>query len=129
MQKAAPDFTLPRTEATLDAPTSRPVPSGVRQTVSSVPSRVLAGLSRATDGQLALLIGGVLFAIAAWPLALVDVPPFQDLPNHLAAVTVIQHPDRYPEFVFNGYFKTNSALFTWLIGVGSLIGTKAAARL
>ena len=40
------------------------------------------------------------------PLLLVDVPPFQDLPNHLATATVIEHPDRYPEFVFNGFFKT-----------------------
>ena len=55
--------------------------------------------------------------------------PFQDLPNHLATITVIRHLDLYPEFVFNGYFKTNSALFTWLLLVGNVVGTKAAARL
>ena len=44
-------------------------------------------------------------------------------------MTVIQHPDRYPEFVFNGFFKTNSALFTWLLLVGNVVGTTAAARL
>ena len=84
--------------------------------------RVVGALSRASDAQLALLISAVLFVLAAWPLALVDVPPFQDLPNHLAAITVIEHPERYPEFVFNGYFKTNSALFTWLLFVGRVVG-------
>ena len=51
--------------------------------------------------------------MAVDPLALTEVPPYQDLPNHLAAVTVIQNPDLYPEFVFNGFFKTNAALFTF----------------
>ncbi|HEX3772137.1 MAG TPA: hypothetical protein VHV30_14775 [Polyangiaceae bacterium] len=89
----------------------------------------MGALARATDGQLALLISGVLFLCAAWPMALVDLPPFQDLPNHLAAITVIQHLDRYPEFVFNGFFKTNSALFSWLLVVGGVVGAKAASRL
>ena len=90
--------------------------------------RLIEALTRATDGQLALVITAVLFLQAAWPLALVDVPPFQDLPNHLAAVAVIEHPERYPEFVFNGYFKTNSILFTWLMLAGNVVGLKAAAR-
>ncbi len=67
-----------------------------------------------SDRQLAAAIGGVLFAISAWPLALTPVPPYQDLANHLAAVTVIDHPSAYPEFVSNGFLKTNAALFTWL---------------
>ncbi len=86
-------------------------------------------LTRMTDTQLALTVGAALFALAAWPLALVEVPPYQDLPNHLAAITVISNPDRYPEFVFNGFFKTNAALFTWLYFVGKLVGVKVAARL
>jgi hypothetical protein len=126
MQKFADEFTLQR-EAALEAPHG------------SSPSIELDGIgfgegfasafARATDKQLALLLGAVLFVVAAWPLAIVDVPPFQDLPNHLAAVTIIRHLDRYPEFVFNGYFKTNSALFTWLLLVGNVVGTKAASRL
>jgi hypothetical protein len=126
MQKFADEFTLQR-EAALEAPHG------------SSPSIELDGIgfgegfasafARATDKQLALLLGAVLFVLAAWPLAIVDVPPFQDLPNHLAAITIIRHLDRYPEFVFNGYFKTNSALFTWLLLVGNVVGTKAAARL
>jgi hypothetical protein len=89
----------------------------------------LAALDRASDARLAWLLSAALFLLAAWPLALVDVPPLQDLPNHLAAITVIQHPDAYPEFVFTGFFKTNAALFSWLLLVGRLIGTRAAAKL
>jgi hypothetical protein len=84
---------------------------------------------RTTDGQLALLLSAVLFVLAAWPVLLVAIPPFQDLPNHLAAITVIQHPAAYPELVFNGLFKTNSALFTWLLLVGRVVGTPMAAKL
>jgi hypothetical protein len=73
--------------------------------------RAVASLS---DRQLAAVLGTVLFALAAWPLVLTPVPPFQDLPNHLAAITVIDHPASYPEFVSNGFLKTNAALFTWL---------------
>lgn len=114
MQKVAPDFTLPRSRAA----------RGERIAV-----RIAERIARTTDGQLALFVSAVLFVVAAWPLMLVQVPPYQDLPNHLAAVTVIEHPSRYPEFVFNGYFKTNSVLFTWLLVVGRLVGVKAAARL
>ena len=52
-----------------------------------------------SDTRLALLVSATLLVLSAWPLLLVEVPPFQDLPNHLASVTVIQHPERYPEFV------------------------------
>lgn len=85
--------------------------------------------SRLTDAQLALLVSGALFLVGAWPLALVEVPPYQDLPNHLATATVIENPSLYPEYVFNGYFKTNAALFAWLHLVGKLAGLKLAARL
>jgi len=91
--------------------------------------RVRDAFARATDRQLALAMSVTLFALAAWPLALVEVPPYQDLPNHLAAVTVITHPERYPEFVSNGFLKTNAALFTWLYFVGKVVGVKVAAKL
>lgn len=86
-------------------------------------------LDKLSDRRLALVVSGVLFVVCAWPLALTEVPPFQDLPNHLAAVTIIQNPERYPEFVFNGFMKTNAALFAWLFAVGKLTGVKLAARL
>lgn len=125
MQKFADEFSLPQREVALDAP------------LGSSPAIELGGFERSassrlanvTDKQLALVLGAVLFIVAAWPLLLVDVPPFQDLPDHLATITVIRHLELYPEFVFNGYFKTNSALFTWLLLVGNVVGTKAAARL
>ena len=82
-----------------------------------------------SDEQLALRLSAALFALAAWPLLLVDVPPFQDLPNHLATVTVLLHPSRYPEFVFNGFLKTNGALFAWLYFVGRAVGLPLASRL
>jgi hypothetical protein len=128
MQKVAPDFTVHRNEAAFDAPLSggRPIALGGGVGLAR---RIVAGLAGATDGQIALLISAVLFVVAAYPLTLADVPPLQDLPNHLAATTVILHPDRYPEFVFNGFFKTNSVLFTWLLLVGRAVGVNMAARL
>ncbi len=95
----------------------------------SIFGRAVGFVERLTDGQLALLISTVLFALTAWPLALTEVPPFQDLPNHLAAVTVLEHPESYPDLVSNGFLKTNSALFTWLFFVGKVVGTRVAARL
>lgn len=86
-------------------------------------------IARITDRQLALLLSGVLFILGAWPLALTEVPPYQDLPNHLATLTVIENLERYPEYVFNGFFKTNAALFTWLFVVGKVTGLNLAARL
>jgi hypothetical protein len=133
MQKVAPDFTTHRSEAAQEAPPAsgrqpvrRPWLGGVTLTLRQASKSVIA---RATDGELAALCAALLFLLSAWPLALVAVPPLQDLPNHLAATTVIEHRERYPGFVFNGFFKTNSALFTWLLLVGRLVGVKLASRL
>ena len=93
-----------------------------------VVGRVRGFIERLPDTQLALLISTVLLALTAWPVALTEVPPFQDLPNHLAAVTVLEHPASYPGFVSNGFLKTNAALFTWLFFVGKVIGATLAAR-
>lgn len=82
-----------------------------------------------SDRKLAWVISTVMFLVSGWFVALTEVPPFQDLPNHLAAVTVIKHPELYPEYVVNGFFKTNTALFAWLSFVGSVTGTKLAAKL
>jgi len=92
-------------------------------------SRLRDAFARASDRQIAFAMSVVLFALTAWPLALTEVPPYQDLPNHLAAVTVITHPERYPEFVSNGFLKTNAALFTWLYFVGKVVGVTVAAKL
>lgn len=96
------------------------LPAGVRATLRNF---------SLTDGQLALLVSAVLFVLGAWPLALTEIPPYQDLPNHLATLTVIRSPERYPEFVFNGFFKTNAALFAWLYLVGKVTGAAVASKL
>jgi hypothetical protein len=82
-----------------------------------------------TDSQVCLLVSAALFVLAAWPLGLTEIPPYQDLPNHLAAVTVIENPAKYPEFAFNGFLKTNAALFAWLYVVGKVVGVTLAAKL
>jgi hypothetical protein len=94
-----------------------------------VAERARRVVERLGDRQLAAAIGAVLFALAAWPLALTEIPPYQDLPNHLAALTVIDHPNAYPEFASNGFLKTNAALFTWLYFASKLIGAAAAAKI
>jgi hypothetical protein len=116
------------TRATIEASSPVPTSSGV-VTVSGSFLRELSRNWSFSDQHVALLVSAALFVVGAWPLALTEVPPYQDLPNHLAAVTVIQNLERYPEFVFNGFFKTNAALFAWLFVVGKLVGTQLAARL
>lgn len=84
----------------------------------------LAGLS---NGQAVGLAAGLLFVLAAWPLWLVQLPPLQDLPNHVATAHIIAHPELYPQYVFNGFFKSNSLLTLWLHVFGRL-GLCQAAR-
>src|SRR6185369_14855755 len=64
----------------------------------------------------------------AWPLLLVPLPPFQDLPNHVATAHIVAHPDLYPQFAFNGLFKSNSLLTLWfyLFGGHGLFGAARA---
>jgi hypothetical protein len=83
--------------------------------------------NRLSDARLTLLVALALFVLAAWPLLLVDLPPLQDLPNHVASAHIIAHPDLYPEYVFNGFFKSNSLLIFWLYLMGSH-GLYGAAR-
>ncbi|HEX7599710.1 MAG TPA: hypothetical protein VF518_15945, partial [Polyangia bacterium] len=61
------------------------------------------------------------------PLLLVALPPLQDLPNHVATAHIIAHPEIYPQFIFNGYFKANSLLTLWLQVFGGY-GLLGAAR-
>jgi len=80
-----------------------------------------------SDARLTALVALVLFVLAAWPLLLVDLPPFQDLPNHVATAHIIAHPDLYPQYGFNGLFKANCLLTLWFHLVGSH-GLFGAAR-
>jgi len=90
---------------------------------------LLDTLASLSTGALVLRLGLFLFALAALPSFFVALPPFQDLPNHLASVHVVTHAEKYPELVFNGHFKTNGALFAWLTVVGRLAGLTLAAKL
>ncbi len=83
-----------------------------------------AGLS---DARLTGLVALALFALAAWPLLLVELPPLQDLPNHVATAHIVAHLDLYPEYVFNGLFKSNALLTLWFYVLGGH-GLFGAAR-
>ena len=65
-----------------------------------------------TDCQLAWIIGAGLFALVAWPLLFMELPPYQDLYAHCAGLTVLIHPERYPEFESTGMFKTYAMFYT-----------------
>ena len=91
--------------------------------------RLKAWLATRSDRTLALLCAAALFLLCAWPLLLVDVPPLQDVANHLAVATVADHPADYPEYVFTGYWKTNAAFFAWEHFVGHAVGALLAIRL
>lgn len=87
------------------------------------------GLEHWSDARLTWTISAVLLALASWPLLLVELPPLQDLPNHLVSVEVIQHPERYPDLVVNGFLKTNSPFFLFVATVGEWIGNPPATRI
>lgn len=70
--------------------------------------------TRRSDLAACAWIGLGLFALAAWPLICVDAPPLQDLPNHLASEHIAERLALYPQFVFNGLFKSNALLTLWL---------------
>ena len=91
--------------------------------------RLWARLAALTDAQLVAVVASALFVLAAWPLLLVPLPPFQDLPNHVATAHIIAHPDLYPQFAFNGFFKSNGLLTAWLGAWTSLAGRADAAAL
>lgn len=76
-----------------------------------------------SDRACVAIAGAVLFALSAWPLLLVELPPFQDLPNHLASAHIAEHLDLYTDFAFNGFAKSNSllTLFLHLAGDDHLI--------
>jgi len=75
--------------------------------------RLSRRLDSLSDARLALLAAALLFVLAAWPLLLVDLPPFQDLPNHVATAHIVAHPELYPQYAFNGLFKSNALLTLW----------------
>jgi hypothetical protein len=102
--------------------TARPEAAGV------LPS-VVAWVEGLKDRQLATFIGGVLALVGAWPLFFLRLAPYQDLPDHLATVCVLLNPERYPEFVSNGWLKANSALVSLLYLLAKGVGVLGAGRI
>jgi hypothetical protein len=83
------------------------------------------------DGALAASLGVALFFAAALPYAipgLVGHPPLQDYAEHLAAAAMASHPAEYPEYAFNGLFKTNAAFVVFVWAVGKAVGVERAGR-
>lgn len=123
---------IARQDPSLDAPkVSGTAPDGEGRQGAGVERQGETWLARASEGRLVLLTASLLFVLAAWPLLLVASPPLQDLPNHLATAHIIAHPDLYPQYVFNGFFKSNGLLTLWLAGWTSVAGDHglfAAAR-
>jgi uncharacterized membrane protein len=78
------------------------------------PRSLVRWLDSLSNRTLVLGVGATLFVLSAWPLLLVAVPPFQDLPNHLASGYVAEHLDAYPDLAFNGLLKSNALLELWL---------------
>ena len=91
--------------------------------------RLDALAARWSDEGLATALSALLFATVAWPLLFLPMPPYQDLPGHLATVTILLHPERYPDFVSNGWLKSNTALVAWTFFAGKVMGIQLAARL
>jgi hypothetical protein len=89
--------------------------------------RLTEKLAQLSDRSLVALAATMLFALSAWPLLLVALPPLQDLPNHVATAHIIAHPEIYPQYIFNGFFKSNAILTLWLQVFGGL-GLFGAAR-
>lgn len=107
---------------------NEPSPRESHATPSSSPfQRLIERLASLSDAQLILVVALLLFALAAWPLLRVELPPFQDLPNHVATAHIIAHPNLYPQYVSNGLLKSNSLLTLWLYVLGGH-GLFAAAR-
>ena len=96
--------------------------------LSSLVARVVTRVAELSDRQLATLIGGVLAFVGGWPLLFVRLPPYQDLPDHLATVCVLLNPSSYPEFVSNGWLKANSFLVSLLFVLAKGIGLLSAGR-
>src|SRR3954451_21581388 len=82
-----------------------------------------------SDRALVSALAAALFAIGAWPLFFLRLPPYQDLPDHLATVCVLLSPERYPDFASNGFLKANSLFVVATYFLAKKVGVLAAGRL
>lgn len=65
-------------------------------------------------------IGLALFALFAWPLLVVELPPYQDVPGHTAAVYILRHLATFPDFKATTFFKTNALYFDLGVALSAL---------
>lgn len=89
---------------------------------------LLLRLTRLSDVALANVISVVLFVVAAWPQLLLRFPPYQDLPDHLATIVILQNPARYPEFISTGILHSNAIFATFVYYASPVLGLLGAAR-
>ncbi|MFO0667093.1 MAG: hypothetical protein U0174_24285 [Polyangiaceae bacterium] len=92
------------------------------------PNSLFLRLTRLSDVALANVLSLGLFVLAAWPQLLLRLPPYQDLPDHLATIVILQNPSRYPEFVSTGVLHSNAIFATFLYYTSPFIGLVTAAR-
>ncbi len=95
----------------------------------TAPTSGQSWFDRISDRSAILVVACVLFALNVWPVFIVHYLPYQDLPNHLASAAIVQKIDQFPEFEFNGLFKTNAILFAWFFYVGKVVSLNTAAKL
>lgn len=89
---------------------------------------LLLRIERLSDVALANVISVLLFLLAAWPQLILKFPPYQDLPDHLATIFVLQHPQRYPEFISTGILHSNAIFATFVYYASPFLGLLGAAR-
>jgi hypothetical protein len=116
---ASPSASTPAQPVDAEQVASRPLPAR--------PEGLVARVAALSDARLTFATALALFALSAWPLLLVALPPYQDLPNHVATAHIVAHPELYRELAFNGFFKSNGLLTLWFHVAGGL-GLFAAAR-
>jgi hypothetical protein len=81
-----------------------------------------------SDRALATLLGAALFVVAGWPLLVLWMPPYQDLPDHLATACVLLHPERFPEYTLNGLLRANALMDVATLALAKSFGVIAAGR-
>ncbi|MFO0667092.1 MAG: hypothetical protein U0174_24280 [Polyangiaceae bacterium] len=100
-----------------------------RDRFSGSESIFLRPFSRLSDRTLVFVCGAILFVLAVWSQALVKFPPYQDLPDHLATVVVLQNPSLYPDFIPTGFVHTNSLLAATIFFGSKVFGLLGTARI
>jgi len=73
--------------------------------------------------------GLILWLLAVWPLFVVKQLPHEDLPGHVAAAYVTDHPAAYPEYIAAHGLRTNSAFLEWLHVASPSLGYMGSARI